>query len=153
MGRVTQWLDDDEQHTWRTFLHASRLLMEQLDRELRRDAGIPHAYYEILVRLSEAPHRTLRMSELAGALFSSRSRLTHAINRLEEAGWVRREEFPDDRRGALAILTDEGYAALSSAAPGHVEGVRAHLFDQLSPDDITHLGRISTALVEHLGKP
>jgi DNA-binding MarR family transcriptional regulator len=150
---VTRWLDDDEQHAWRAFLSASRLLMEQLDRELKRDAGMPHAYYEILVRLSEAPDRSLRMSELADLLFSSRSRLTHAINRLAATGWVRREEFPGDRRGALAILTDAGYAALAAAAPGHVEGVRTHLFDQLSPPDMRHLGRISTALVEHLGRP
>jgi hypothetical protein len=88
---LTRWLDLDEQQTWRTFLSASRLLMETLDRELRHDAGIPHAYYEILVRLSEAPGRKLRMSDLAEATGSSRSRLSHAVARLEESGWARRE--------------------------------------------------------------
>ncbi|MEU5944706.1 MarR family transcriptional regulator [Micromonospora sp. NPDC047465] len=150
MGVMTRWLDPDEQRTWRAFLTASRALMETLDRELQHDAGMPHAYYEILVRLSEAPERRLRMSELAEASGSSRSRLSHAVARLEAAGWVRREECPSDRRGQIAVLTDEGFATLATAAPGHVEGVRRHLFDALSPAQVDQLRRISEALVDHL---
>ncbi|SCL49520.1 transcriptional regulator, MarR family [Micromonospora citrea] len=147
---MTRWLDPDEQRTWRAFLTASRALMETLDRELQRDAGMPHAYYEILVRLSEAPQRRLRMSDLAEASGSSRSRLSHAVARLEAAGWVRREDCPTDRRGQIAVLTDEGFATLAAAAPGHVEGVRRHLFDALSPAQVDQLRRISEALVDHL---
>ncbi|SCL22827.1 transcriptional regulator, MarR family [Micromonospora rhizosphaerae] len=147
---MTRWLDPDEQRTWRAYLTASRALMETLDRELQRDAGMPHAYYEILVRLSEAPDRRLRMSELAEATGSSRSRLSHAATRLEASGWIRREECPTDRRGQLAVLTDAGFAALAAAAPGHVEGVRRHLFDALSPAQIDQLRRISETLVDHL---
>ncbi|MFG3704769.1 MarR family winged helix-turn-helix transcriptional regulator [Micromonospora sp. NPDC047670] len=147
---MTRWLDPDEQRTWRAFLTASRALMETLDRELQHDAGMPHAYYEILVRLSEAPERRLRMSDLADASGSSRSRLSHAVARLEAAGWVRREECPTDRRGQIAVLTDEGFATLAAAAPGHVEGVRRHLFDALSPAQVDQLRRISEALVDHL---
>ncbi|TWJ23162.1 MarR family winged helix-turn-helix transcriptional regulator [Micromonospora endolithica] len=147
---MTRWLDPDEQRTWRAFLTASRALMETLDRELQRDAGIPHAYYEILVRLSEAPGRQLRMSDLAEASGSSRSRLSHAVSRLESAGWVRREDCPTDRRGQVARLTDAGHATLAAAAPGHVEGVRRHLFDPLSPAQVDQLRRISEALVDHL---
>lgn len=124
--------------------------MDQLDRELQRDAGMPHAYYEILVRLSEQPDRSLRMSELAERSKSSRSRVSHAVTRLEEAGWVRRESVPDDRRAALAVLTDEGYAALAAAAPGHVEGVRKHLLDRLTPAQVVALGRISEAVRDPL---
>jgi DNA-binding MarR family transcriptional regulator len=142
-----RWLDADEQRTWRSFMGATRLLFDALDRELQRDAGLPHAYYEILVRLSEAPCRTLRMSELADASLSSRSRLSHAVARLQELGWVRRERSPDDRRGQLAVLTEEGFAALAAAAPGHVEGVRRHLFDPLSPTEVAQLQRISDALL------
>src|SRR5918998_1466072 len=131
---MTRWLNEEEQRTWRAFLHASRALWDTLDRELQRDAGMPHAYYEILVRLSEAPSRMLRMSDLAEATSSSRSRLSHAVARLEEYGWVRREDCPTDRRGQLAVLTDAGFRVLESAAPGHVEGVRTHLFDQLTPE-------------------
>ncbi|MEU7995277.1 MarR family transcriptional regulator [Micromonospora sp. NPDC049060] len=150
MGVMTRWLDPDEQHTWRAYLTASRALMEALDRELQRDAGMPHAYYEILVRLSEAPQRRLRMSDLAEASGSSRSRLSHAVARLEAAGWVRREECPTDRRGQIAVLTDEGFATLAAAAPGHVEGVRRHLFDALSPAQVDQLRRISETLAAHL---
>jgi DNA-binding MarR family transcriptional regulator len=145
---MTRWLDPDEQRTWRAFLTASRALMDTLDRELQRDAGMPHAYYELLVRLSEAPERRLRMSELAEASGSSRSRLSHAVARLEASGWVRREDCPTDRRGQVAHLTDEGFAALAAAAPGHVEGVRRHLFDALSPAQIEQLRGISETLAE-----
>lgn len=147
---MTRWLDPDEQRTWRAFLTASRALMATLDRELQRDAGMPHAYYEILVRLSEAPGRQLRMSDLADATGGSRSRLSHAVARLAESGWVRREDCPTDRRGQVAVLTDQGFEVLSGAAPGHVDGVRQHLFDPLSPAQIDQLRRISEALVAHL---
>ncbi|WP_433653463.1 MarR family winged helix-turn-helix transcriptional regulator [Micromonospora zamorensis] len=150
MAVMTRWLDPDEQRTWRAYLTASRVLMDTLDRELQREAGMPHAYYEILVQLSEAPGRQLRMSELAQAAGSSRSRLSHAVARLEVAGWVRREECPTDRRGQIAVLTDEGFATLAAAAPGHVEGVRRHLFDALSPAQVDQLRRISETLAEHL---
>jgi DNA-binding MarR family transcriptional regulator len=145
-----RWLDEDEQRTWRAFLGATRLLTAELDRELQRDADMPHTYYEILVALSEAPDRTLRMNGLAELSQSSRSRLSHAVARLEEAGWVRRLACPTDRRGALATLTDEGFAALEAAAPGHVEAVRRHLFDVLTPEQVDQLGQISAAVVAGL---
>ncbi len=148
-----RWLDDDEQRTWRAFIAAFRLLFEQLDRELQRDAGIPHTYYEILVRLSEAPDRALRMSQLADRTDSSRSRLTHAVDRLAERGWVRREDCPTDRRGQLAVLTEAGMDTLRAAAPIHVEGVRTHLFDQLTREQIDQLRTISEAIQKHLGAP
>ena len=112
-----RWLDDDEQATWRTFLAATHLLMDRLDRELQAGVGMPHAYYEILVRLSEAPGRAMRMSDLAERCHSSRSRLSHAVRRLEDDGWVRRGAVEADRRGAVAILTDAGREALEAAAP------------------------------------
>jgi DNA-binding MarR family transcriptional regulator len=148
MAAVTRWLDDEEQQTWRAFLAANRLVFEQLDRALQRDSGIPHTYYEILVRLSEAPERALRMSALADRSQSSRSRLSHAVARLEEQGWVERRSCADDKRGQVAHLTDAGFAALAAAAPGHVESVRAHVFDPLTPDQVRQLREISTALVD-----
>jgi DNA-binding MarR family transcriptional regulator len=147
---MTRWLDETEQQTWRAFLGASRLVFEQLDRELQRDSGMPHAYYEILVRLSEAPGRALRMSALADRSQSSRSRLSHAVARLEANGWVRREVCESDKRGQIAQLTDAGFEALAAAAPGHVEGVRRHVFDPLTPEQVSQLGAISTALVTAL---
>lgn len=148
----TRWLDDEEQRTWRSFLTASRLLFERIERQLQQGAGLPHAYYEILVRLSEAPDRTLRMSRLASTSLSSRSRLSHAVARMEEAGWVRRKPCPSDRRGQLAELTDDGMERLVAAAPGHVEEVRALLFDTLSHEQQTALRDISDTLNAHLSE-
>ena len=146
-----RWLNDDEQQVWRSYLRMSRELLDQLDRELQASAGMPHAYYEILVVLSEVPSRSLRMTELADALHSSRSRLTHAVDRLEELGWVERSACPTDRRGTLAQLTAAGFEALSVAAPGHVEGVRAHLFDPLSTEQVQQLGEIAGLVLRGLG--
>jgi DNA-binding MarR family transcriptional regulator len=147
---MTRWLSDEEQQVWRAFLGANKLVFEQLDRELQRDSGLPHAYYEILVRLSEAPGRALRMSALADRSQSSRSRLSHAVSRLEENGWVVRKSCADDKRGQVAHLTDEGFAALAAAAPGHVESVRKHVFDPLTPEQQEQLRTISTALLDAL---
>jgi DNA-binding MarR family transcriptional regulator len=147
---MTRWLDAEEQRTWRAFLSATHLLFDQLDRELQRDAKIPHAYYEILVRLSESPNRTMRMSQLADSTLSSRSRLSHAVARLEESGWVERRSCPTDRRGQLAVLTDVGFAALEAAAPGHVEGVREHVFDPLTEEQVASLRDISDTLLQPL---
>lgn len=145
-----RWLDDEEQRTWRAYIQATRLLREQLDRELEHESGMPLSYYEILAMLSEAPDRSLRMNELAELLRYSRSRLSHAVTRLEEKGWVVRRPCETDRRGYFAELTDEGFTVLDRAAPGHVEGVRTHIFDQLSDDQIVQLRAISEDLRDHL---
>jgi DNA-binding MarR family transcriptional regulator len=146
----TRWLDEDEQHTWRSFMNAHRLLFDGIERQLQQDANMPHTYYEILVRLSEAPGRTMRMSELASTSLSSRSRISHAVARLEESGWVRRRQCEHDKRGQLAELTEAGLAGLVAAAPGHVEAVRRGLFDALSPEQVAALRDISDTLVAHL---
>jgi DNA-binding MarR family transcriptional regulator len=148
-----RWLDAEEQKAWRAWLFSSMLLHDRLDRELTHGTGISHAYYEILVALSEAPGRMMRMSELADRCLSSRSRLSHAVSRLEERGWVRRQVCSDDGRGLLAVLTDEGFAALEEAAPVHVESVRTHLFDQLSPTQIAAMRDIGETLLRHLDPP
>jgi DNA-binding MarR family transcriptional regulator len=146
----TRWLDPEEQKAWRAWLYSSSLLQDRLDRELTHETGISHAYYEILVALSETPLRAMRMSELADRCLSSRSRLSHAVSRLEERGWVRRQVCAEDGRGQLAVLTDEGFAALEAAAPVHVTGVRSHLFDQLSPQQVENLRDIGETLLRHL---
>ncbi|WP_246627079.1 MarR family winged helix-turn-helix transcriptional regulator [Modestobacter italicus] len=145
-----RWLDAAEQRAWRAWLYSWMLLDDRLDRELTRQTGISHAYYEILVQLSETEGRQLRMSELAERCLSSRSRLSHAVSRLEERGWVRRQVCAEDGRGQLAVLTDEGFAALEGAAPVHVESVRTHLFDQLSPEQVAAMRDIGETLLRHL---
>lgn len=148
MDTTTRWLSQEEQGVWRTFLVACQSMFAGIDAQLMRDSGLPHGYYEILVHLSEAPDRALRMSQLATASTYSKSRLSHAVARLEERGWVVRKECPTDRRGQIAQLTDEGFAVLAKAAPGHVEQVRRSLLDVLTPEQLRQLGEISAAMVE-----
>jgi DNA-binding MarR family transcriptional regulator len=143
----TRWLSASEQRAWRTFLAACQTLFGAVDGQLQHDSDIPHGYYEILVRLSEAPDHALRMTQLAEASTSSKSRLSHAVARLEERGWARRFTCPTDRRGQIAQLTDVGFAALEAAAPGHVDQVRRSLIDLLTPEQIEQLEQISAAIV------
>lgn len=150
MGDGMRWLNAEERRIWLGWVFTSRLLWEEIERDLQRDSGLSFGHYEILVMLSETPTRARRMSELADATQSSRSRLSHAVARLEELGWVRREACPEDRRGQLAVLTDEGFAALEAAAPMHVESVRRHLFDLLSPAQLANLQEIQEEVLEHL---
>jgi len=142
----TRWLTAEEQHTWRSFVTGVQVLLSTVEGQLQRDSAIPFGYYEILVRLSEAADRSLRMSQLAEASTSSKSRLSHAVARLEERGWVERIDCETDRRGQFARLTDAGFAALAAAAPGHAEQVRRSLFDLITPEQAIQLGTIMTAI-------
>jgi DNA-binding MarR family transcriptional regulator len=145
-----RWLSSEEQETWISFLVATRLLWSQLERDLQRELHLPRTYYEILSTLSEVPGHTLSLSHLAALLQLSPSRLSHAVSRLEETGWIRREMSAVDRRKWSAVLTDEGMAVLCAAAPVHVESVRTHLLDRLAPAQVEQLGEISRALLAHL---
>ncbi|MEW2494141.1 MarR family winged helix-turn-helix transcriptional regulator [Streptomyces nodosus] len=144
------WLTDEEQRIWRAYMQAVTLLEDHLDRQLQRDAGMPHVYYGLLVKLAEAPRRRLRMTELARRAKITRSRLSHAVARLEKNGWVRREDCPSDKRGQLAVLTDEGYEVLARTAPGHVAAVRQALFDRLTLEQQQSLGQMMSIIAEGL---
>ncbi|MFD8935210.1 MarR family winged helix-turn-helix transcriptional regulator [Streptomyces sp. NPDC059578] len=143
-------MSSDEQRVWQAYLSATTLLDDHLDRQLQRDAGMPHLYYGFLVQLAEAPRRRLRMTEMARAAKITRSRLSHAVARLEKSGWVTREDCPSDRRGQFAVLTDQGYEVLRRTAPGHVEAVRQALFDRLTPGQQQSLGEIMEIVADGL---
>jgi len=147
---MTRWLTDDQQQAWRAWIAASLLLPDRLSRDLQDEAGISLADYEILVHLSESPQRRLRMSELADLTLSSRSRLSHQIDRMSNAGLVDRQPCSEDRRGAFAVLTQDGYDFLVTTAPAHVASVRAHLVDVLTPEEFDVLGRICTKVADRL---
>jgi len=143
LGRETpecQWLDADEQHAWRQYLHASRLLEAEMDRALQSH-GLQLTEYEILAALSESPDRRLRMSAIADWVVQSRSRLTHTARRLENRGWVRRQAYVGDRRGVELVLTDAGLEVVVETAPTHVRSVRANLVDPLSREEFLALGQ------------
>jgi DNA-binding MarR family transcriptional regulator len=141
-----RWLSGPEQAAWRAYLDGTRLLMQALDRQLTADAGLTLTDYELLVRLAEAKDGRLRMRDLADATLATRSGVTRAVTRAEQAGWVRRVQCDDDRRGMHAELTDAGRAKLAEAAPGHVAAVRDGLIDALAPDQVDQLRRIGEAI-------
>lgn len=129
-----RWLNADEQRTWRAFLVAAHHLEAALDRQLLRDAGMPHAHYGILVALVDSGGAA-RMGEVASFLDYSPSRLAHAVATLEKRGWVLRRACPEDRRGQIAEITPAGREALGAAAPGHVAEVRRLMFDVVPADE------------------
>lgn len=148
--RMTRWLSDDEQRHWRAWLAASNLLNDRLSRDLQEQHDLTITDYEILVQLSEAPDRRMRMSDLAERTLSSRSRLSHQIDRMAARDLVAREACVDDRRGSFAVLTEHGWNALVAAAPDHVESVRRHLLDVLSPEEFAALGEACASVAERL---
>ncbi|TRW44443.1 MarR family transcriptional regulator [Georgenia yuyongxinii] len=142
-----RWLDADQQHSWRQLLRGSAQLFDDVNHDLEQQSGLSLSEYEVLVRLSEADGRTLRMSVLAAELVHSRSRVTHTIRRMEQAGLVERRTCADDRRGVNCTLTDAGFARLEEIAPGHVASVRARLVDRLTPAQMRQLGEIMSVFV------
>lgn len=149
-GDGPRWLDDTEQRSWRALIMGMTLLLDRLDDELRRACDLSLVEYEILVRLSETEGRQMRMAQLADALAHSRSRVTHTVARMEHAGLVERRSSPEDGRGVIAMMTDEGLGLLERMAPVHVEGVRAHLVDLVSREDFAAVGRVMNAVSDHL---
>lgn len=143
-------LRPDERRSLAAFAGAARAVLAAVDRDLERDVGMPRAYVEILHHLAEARECSLRMSDLAEAMRSQPSRITHAVARLEEAGHVRRELCAADRRGWFAVLTPEGRAALDQAAPFVAESVRRRLFAHLSAADRRELTRLGEQLLASL---
>ena len=141
-----RWLTPEQQCAWRALITMSGTLQAVLDRQLQQTSGMPHAYFMILAMLSEAEDRSLRMSQLARVLNASASRTSHAVSRLEEAGWVRRERDATDGRGNVAVLTDTGWDVLVATAPLHVETVRAGVFDPLSLEQVEQLREIALAI-------
>ena len=145
-----RWLTPEELRAWRSYIAASWLLEDAIDRQLQRDAGMPHLYYSVLANLSDAPGHCMRMTDLAETLKITRSRLTYVVTRLEKDGTVRREACRTDKRGSVAILTSAGLALLERAAPGHVETVRESVFGNLTPEQVGQLEEICARITAGL---
>ncbi|MFI6051646.1 MarR family winged helix-turn-helix transcriptional regulator [Streptomyces violascens] len=146
---ATNWLSDDEQCAWRTYLDVNRMLTYQMEKDLQ-PFGLTNNDYEILVNLSESADRRMRMSDLAAATLQSKSRLSHQITRMENAGLVRRENCESDRRGLFAVLTEHGTETMEKVAPHHVASVRRHFIDLLSGEALADLRESLTPVAEHL---
>jgi DNA-binding MarR family transcriptional regulator len=145
-----RWLTEEEQQAWRPLASLLFRLPAALDAQLQRDTQITHFEYMVLVSLSEAPDRTLRMSDLAAISSGSLSRLSYVVSRLERRGWVRRESCPGDGRFINAVLTAAGWDKVVETAPGHVETVRKLIVDGLSPAQLAALGAASKEILDRL---
>ncbi|GAA2472679.1 MarR family transcriptional regulator [Streptomyces thermolineatus] len=145
----TPWLTEDEQRLWRTHLEVSRLLTHQMERDLQ-PFGLTMNDYEILVNLSESEDHRMRMSDLARSTLQSKSRLSHQITRMENAGLVRRESCESDRRGLFAVLTEHGWETMRKVAPHHVESARAHFIDRMDADGRATLQTVLAPVRDHL---
>ncbi|MCX4548128.1 MULTISPECIES: MarR family winged helix-turn-helix transcriptional regulator [unclassified Streptomyces] len=146
---ATPWLSDAEQCAWRTYLDVNRLLTYQLEKDLQ-PFGLTMNDYEILVNLSEAEDKRMRMSDLAAATLQSKSRLSHQITRMEKAELVRREHCESDRRGLFAVLTDLGGETMQKVAPHHVASVRNHFVGLLTPEALADLRESLTPVADQL---
>lgn len=145
----TRWLSPREMNAWRSYIIASRRLLEALETDLA-DYDLSMPDYEVLAQLSEAPGRRMRMSELAEVAMLSKSRLSHRMKVMEKAGWVKREECTTDRRGSWAVMTEKGWKAIVAAAPAHVTSVRTRFLDHLSVKDQESLSTTFTRVTERL---
>mgnify|MGYP003520800851 FL=1 len=143
-------LTPDEQEIWRGWITSTRRLYTQLGQEMQAEFGLSMGDYEILLQLAESPERRLRMSELATLTLSSRSRLSHQIDRLVRDGFVEREANPDDRRGLFAVLTDAGQPMFEQAEPFHIEGVRSKIFDVLTKRELAAVANASGKVLTNL---
>jgi len=132
---------DPRLETWRSFLVAHAQIRRQLERELQAEQSLGLGEYEVLLLLTRAEDRQLRMSELADRLVLSRSGVTRLVDRLEADGLVKRASCDTDRRGSWATLTNAGYERLRRAAPTHLRGIGEHFLDRIPPADLDALQR------------
>lgn len=150
MTQDPRWLTDAEQRAWLAYRRMFLLLNAQIARDLAQDSGLSDPDYDVLAALSASPDRRRRVSELADRMLWSRSRLSHHLARMQQRGLVVRRECPTDGRGAFVVLTEEGARTIERAAPDHVESVRRHLIDLLSPEQIEALTAIGETVAGRL---
>ena len=147
---MTRWLTEEEQRAWRGLLRMTSQLNARMNRQLLQDYGVSLADYDVLVVLSEAPEGRLRVFEVADALAWEQSRVSHQLARMQRRGLIAREYCASDARGAFAVLTEAGRAAIERAAPAHVETVRQLVFDGLTHDQLIALTEITTGVLDRL---
>lgn len=141
------WLDEDQLRDWMSVVGLAMTLPAALDTQLKRDTGLNTFEYHVLAALSEAPHGALPMSDLAGISQGSPSRLSHAVSRLEDAGWVERRACTEAGRRTAAHLTPAGRRKIEEAAPSHVREVRRLVVDVLDPEQLVALGEAARAVL------
>ena len=149
---TTRWLDERQQHLWRSYLQMNRGLYARLEDLLAREGGVSAADYAVLVPLSEEITGVLRSRDLGAEIGWDRSRLSHHLARMEKRGMVVREECDEDARGLMVRLTPSGRQAIEDAAPAHAEAVQRHFFDLLSKKEVDTLTDVFERVLARLAK-
>lgn len=147
---ASQWLDDEQQETWRAWLEVNTQMFARMSRELQANSGLSLQDYDVLVALTDVPDGSVRMRDLGLKLHWEKSRLSKHLTRMTARGLVARRECYDDRRGAFVELTDEGLAAIRAAAPDHAAVVKEVFFDGLSREQVRDLGKVCATVLERL---
>lgn len=148
MSEDTPWLSDAELFNW---IHVTGLLTalpSAIEQQLKRDSGLNFFEYSVLAGLSGAPGGAMKMVDLASSARGSQSRLSHAVTRLERAGWVRRRNCAETSRAVEAVLTEAGQAKLDEAAPAHVREVRRLVVDVLTAEEFAVLQRAARKIIQ-----
>jgi DNA-binding MarR family transcriptional regulator len=135
-------------HAWRLFFESALALLDLLDAELEQAVGIPQRWYDALVHLEEAP-QGIPMNELAERILYSKSGFTRVVDRMEEAGLVRRARPEQDRRTILIHLTDNGTEMLKRARRHHRDGIQRHFAEHLTNADVKALTRALEKVSTH----
>ncbi len=144
------WLDDDQQHAWRSYLAMQGRLNARIGQQLQADSDLSLPDFQVLVHLTDTAERRLRVTELAREMQWEKSRLSHHLGRMEGRGLVRRESCPSDARGAFVALTRAGQSAIEEAAPGHVATVRRLLFEEMTPAELRTLTGVFARVLARL---
>ncbi|MEU9300340.1 MarR family winged helix-turn-helix transcriptional regulator [Streptomyces sp. NPDC048269] len=146
-----RWLTEPEMDAWYAWRRMFPLVNAGIARDLNQDSGLSEADYDVLSVLGSTQGHRMRISALAVLMQWSRSRLSHQLTRMEQRGLVRRQEVPADARGAEVVLTGPGLSMITSAAPLHVESVRRHLIDILTPEQLRTLAEVGEVLRIRMG--
>ncbi len=149
----TPWLEDSQQQAWRSFLQMTARLTARLGQELQADSELSLADFDVLVQLSETAGGRVRVLELASALQWEKSRMSHHLARMTGRGLITREQCPQDRRGAYAVITEAGRSAIGAAAPQHVAAVRRYVFDALTAEQVDALAAVADRVLDRLSAP
>jgi DNA-binding MarR family transcriptional regulator len=147
------WLTPGQLASWLSVVRLITRLPWAIEAQLQRDCGLSMIEYMAMAMLSEAPARTMRMSELAERASSTLSRLSHLVKRLESRGYVRREADPADGRFTNAILLPAGLSKLQASAPSHVAFVRQLVIDNLSAERLRRLGQDADQITGRIDSP
>ncbi len=147
-----RWLGGTEMSAWLGYRRMRLLLDAQIARDLSADSGLSMPDYDVLSALSGSADHRWRLRDLAARMLWSKSRLSRHISRMEERGLVTREGCEDDARGSVVVLTDQGMRAIVTAAPEHVESVRRHFVDLLTPEQLAVLAQVADTVVSHLAE-